>query len=341
MAKSTVLFVDDEPYITKSLYRAFKRHFNVLTANSAFDALEVIGERKVDVVVSDQRMPNISGVELLNKVSQISPVTVRILLTGYADVDSAIAAVNSGEIYRYFNKPWKNSELKLALDDAATVADLTRESLIGETEDGFVVEKKILLTESDLSFVSFSSSPKLAKELGTIFNANKIYHARSASGVIKCISTRKNVAIIIAEIDIKDDAATELIIALKQRRPEILVLMINDQKDITKIVDLINYGQIFRVFSQGFSMEELKSNVSLAMSLYLTQLNSPELLLRKQAMNYTDAPTLSIESSSSVNESTDSTMISYQSNKQKQRIKSSKRVSRIMNKIRGIKSKWG
>jgi len=340
MEKSTVLFVDDEPYITKSLQRAFKRYFNVLTANSASDALSIVEENKVDVVVSDQRMPNVTGVELLKKVAQISPVTARILLTGYADVNAAIDAVNSGEIYRYFNKPWKNSELKSAIEDATTVADLTRESVVGEAEDGFVVEKKILLTEEDLSMISFSSSPKMAQEIGRFFSTNKIYHAISVNGVIRCIGSRPNIAIIIAEIDVNNDAATELIIAIKQRRPEILVIIINDQKDIAKIIDLINYGQVFRVFDQGFKMDELESNIRLALSMYLTQLNSPEILLRKKAMSYTDETSLSTDSVESFSDSTDTSMDSYQSNKLKRRAKSSRRVTRVMKKIQRMKRIW-
>lgn len=332
--------MDDEPYITKSLQRAFKRYFNVLTANSAFDALSLVEQNKVDVVVSDQRMPNVSGVQLLKKVSQISPVTARILLTGYADVDAAIDAVNSGEIYRYFNKPWKNSELKVALDDATTVADLTRESVVAETEDGFIVEKSILLTERDLSIISFSSSSKMAQDIGNTFSTNKVYHASSVNGVIRCIGSRPNIAIIIAEIDINDDVATELIIAIKQRRPEILVLIINDQKDIAKIIELINYGQVFRVFNQDFKMSELESNIRLALSICLTQLNSPELLLRKKAMSYTDDASISADSVMSFTDSVDSTMDSYESKKLKRRANSSKRVARVMKKIQSMRRIW-
>ena len=112
-----VLFVDDEEIATKYFKRAFAKDFEILTANSVAEALVILeGEHdQIGVVITDQRMPEEMGVELLKKVRENYPGIVRILTTAYTDIDDAIEAVNSGEIYRYITKPWEIDSLKKEL----------------------------------------------------------------------------------------------------------------------------------------------------------------------------------------------------------------------------------
>ncbi|MEK6531116.1 MAG: HD domain-containing phosphohydrolase [Deltaproteobacteria bacterium] len=124
----TVLFVDDERNILNSMQRVFRKEgYNVLTAESGAQGLEAIRDKRVSLVVSDHRMPLMDGVEFLSKVKDASPYTVRIILTGYADLKSIMAAVNSGEVFRYITKPWDDDELKAvvrgAIDHYAVVAE--------------------------------------------------------------------------------------------------------------------------------------------------------------------------------------------------------------------------
>lgn len=108
----TVLFVDDEEYVLNSVARMFIGSARrVLRASSAEEALRIIGKEEIAVLVSDNLMPGIKGIELLSRVKSISPDTVKILMTGHADIPTAIEAINRGEVFRFVEKPWDNTVL--------------------------------------------------------------------------------------------------------------------------------------------------------------------------------------------------------------------------------------
>jgi response regulator RpfG family c-di-GMP phosphodiesterase len=116
---STILFVDDEPSILSSLRRLFRPHgYHIFIAESGAAGLEVLEREAIDLVVSDMRMPEMDGAHFLEQVRQRWPHVVRLLLTGYADVTSTIAAINCGEIYRYIAKPWDDNDIVLTVRDA-------------------------------------------------------------------------------------------------------------------------------------------------------------------------------------------------------------------------------
>jgi len=113
---ATVLCVDDESNILFSLRRLLRpQGYHVLLAESGAAGLQMLSEHKVDLVISDMRMPEMDGATFLEQVSTRWPYTVRILLTGYADLSSTIAAVNKGNIYRYLSKPWEDADVLLAV----------------------------------------------------------------------------------------------------------------------------------------------------------------------------------------------------------------------------------
>lgn len=128
IAHAGVLFVDDETKILKALSRLFRaEQVAVFTAASADEALHVLKNEDIHVVVSDQHMPGQKGVELLARVREQDPDVVRILLTGYAEVNVAVEAINRGEIYRLLLKPWSDDELRLTVRDAVQVYSMRRE----------------------------------------------------------------------------------------------------------------------------------------------------------------------------------------------------------------------
>ncbi|RKZ34079.1 MAG: two-component system response regulator, partial [Gammaproteobacteria bacterium] len=111
--KATVLCVDDEPEILSALSRFLRRErYDVLTAQSGAAGLDLLRRHMVDVVISDMRMPEMDGTEFLAEVAHNWPETVRILLTGYADISATIDAINQGEIFRYVSKPWDEDKLR-------------------------------------------------------------------------------------------------------------------------------------------------------------------------------------------------------------------------------------
>jgi putative nucleotidyltransferase with HDIG domain len=124
----TVLFVDDEVNILKALQRLLRsEHMNVLCASRAQEALELLDKQPCQVVVTDQRMPEMSGVDLLSQVRQRFPDIVRMMLTGYTEMDVAVDAINRGEIYRLITKPWNDDELRATIRQAFDHSDLKNE----------------------------------------------------------------------------------------------------------------------------------------------------------------------------------------------------------------------
>ncbi len=124
----TVLFVDDEVNILKALQRLLRsEHMNVLCASRAQEALELLDKQHCQVVVTDQRMPEMSGVDLLSQVRQRFPDIVRMMLTGYTEMDVAVDAINRGEIYRLITKPWNDDELRATIRQAFDHSDLKNE----------------------------------------------------------------------------------------------------------------------------------------------------------------------------------------------------------------------
>ncbi len=128
-APATVLCVDDEPNVLSALKRCLRLDgIRVLTADSGALALDLLAQEEVDLVISDMRMPGMDGAQLLELVHQRWPSTVRLLLTGHAEMDSAIAAINRGRIFRYLSKPWDDTELRAAVGQGLAMRALERES---------------------------------------------------------------------------------------------------------------------------------------------------------------------------------------------------------------------
>ena len=124
----TILFVDDEANILSSLKRLFRpQGYRIFTAESGAQGLEIMAHETVDLVISDMRMPEMNGAQFLEKVREKWPETVRILLTGYAEIGATIEAINKGRIYRYISKPWEDNDITLIVKHALQQKILERE----------------------------------------------------------------------------------------------------------------------------------------------------------------------------------------------------------------------
>ena len=119
--KIDILYVDDEENNLISFKATFRMQFNVHTAISAEEAMKVLGKKPIEIIITDQRMPNMTGIEFLEQVLQKYPDPVRILLTGYTDLNAVIDAVNKGKIYHYLSKPWSEQELEETIRKAYEV----------------------------------------------------------------------------------------------------------------------------------------------------------------------------------------------------------------------------
>ncbi|HEV3237067.1 MAG TPA: diguanylate cyclase [Gemmataceae bacterium] len=126
--KCSLLVVDDEPYILTTLSAFLTQDFEVLTADSARAAQELFNRRTIDLILTDQKMPHMNGVQLLEWVRERSPKTIRLLMTGFAELEDAVEAINRGKVYRYLFKPWRADELLQVLRDAGRSFKLERQN---------------------------------------------------------------------------------------------------------------------------------------------------------------------------------------------------------------------
>lgn len=133
--KSKLLYVDDEFHNLSSFKAVFRRDYIIDTVNSTEKALEYVSNNKYKAIISDQRMPLMTGVDFFQRVRVIQPESIRIILTGYSDYTAVVDSINKGHIYYYISKPWKSEELKMIIDRAIETYDLKIRTKILEREN--------------------------------------------------------------------------------------------------------------------------------------------------------------------------------------------------------------
>jgi len=163
--KLTLLILDDEQDIISSLTRLLRKDYHLVSFTDGFQGLEYLQNNHVDMLMSDMRMPNIDGAEFLRQAKEISPTSVRLLLTGYSDIESTVKAVNEGGIYAYLSKPWDNDELKLILAKAAEYYLLTQEKIELSKRLEEANNELVLLNESlEVKVVKRTEALQLSKQ---------------------------------------------------------------------------------------------------------------------------------------------------------------------------------
>jgi DNA-binding NtrC family response regulator len=118
MAYQKIMVVDDEPANLRLLERLFRHDYEVITAESGDEALHLLSQNDAALLITDQRMPGMTGVELLKRTATVRPHMVRLILTSYTDVETLVEAINSGLVYQYVTKPWNNDELRQTVSRA-------------------------------------------------------------------------------------------------------------------------------------------------------------------------------------------------------------------------------
>lgn len=126
--KISVLYVDDEENNLRSFKATFRRLYKVHTAISGEEGLKLLETTPVEIIITDQRMPEMTGIEFLTHVLDRDKEPMRMLLTGYSDINAVIDSINKGEVYRYLTKPWNEDELRSAIESAYEVYSLRKEN---------------------------------------------------------------------------------------------------------------------------------------------------------------------------------------------------------------------
>lgn len=173
-ALQDILVVDDEMDNLDLLKRTFRREYTVYTANSAQEALKLLEEREFAVIVSDQRMPEMTGVELLQRAREKYPYTIRILLTGYTDINALVDAINMGHVYRYVTKPWSREEIVMTVKRAVEHYETTKQNFL------LLDELKVKNEELENSYKEL----KRLDELKTRFMVISSHELRTPASII-------------------------------------------------------------------------------------------------------------------------------------------------------------
>jgi len=150
-ASISVLYVDDELHNLNSFKAGFRRLFNVFTADSALEGRKILEKENIHVIITDQRMPVTTGIEFLESIIPDFPDPIRILLTGYADINAVIDAINKGQVYKYIQKPWMDEDLRINIENAYEIyalrkenRDLTQQLLRANDQLEFLLRQNLL-----------------------------------------------------------------------------------------------------------------------------------------------------------------------------------------------------
>jgi serine/threonine-protein kinase len=248
-----VLFIDDEERILNALRALFRTTYDVYTAASGEEAFKLLEEHTFHIVVSDQRMPGVTGVELLREVKRMYPRTVRLLLTGYSDLTALVGSINDGEVFRYIKKPWDNDDIRMVMGEAA--------ALVAKFMPTPVKPK----APRSGSLMVIDAGQGLATGIERLVGETaKVHRVSSPKDAAKILQT-EDVAAVIADLRAGKDGLIALFRLLKAKRPETFSILVADEADAELVADLINHAQIFKFMSRPVNAREMRSHVSEAL----------------------------------------------------------------------------
>lgn len=273
MAMAKVLFVDDEEHIVSTLRSLFRNACHVYTATSGAQALEIVKENSIHVIVSDQRMPEMAGIELLREVKRLSPTTMRIMLTGYADFAAIVSSINDGEIYRYIYKPWNNKDVLATVTAAAEVAL----SLAGEPHDA-APETGIETVQTNILVVD--DAPEIHVTIRKLFEGKrKVLSATNCDQALDILE-RGNIGVVVSDVFVGKQDITQLLKILKDQHPDMVTVVLTTFNDANMLVGLINNGQIFRFLTKPVHLGQLRVSIEAALLYHAKCQHQPRLLSR-------------------------------------------------------------
>ena len=262
-----LLFIDDEERILTALKSLFKARYHVFATTDPEKALDFISKYHIHVIISDQRMPQMQGVELLRRSREISPNSVRILLTGYADLTAIVGSINDGEVYRFISKPWDNTELHTIVAEAATIARELADAKTPATTLPKKMDAGVLVVDKDEAIA------RVVRELAG--NRCPVVFAAGIDDALAAMQ-RHEIALVVADVESAPQLTT-LLKLLKQENPRILTIVVTTASDSELVIDLINQAQIFRFLNKPVNVKLLKSHLEAALQRYLTYKQAPEL----------------------------------------------------------------
>ena len=272
--KYSVLFVDDEKRILTALRSIFRREYEVHIANSGREALAILDTKAIDVIVSDQRMPNMLGHELLSEVHKRYPKTMRLLLTGFMDKQAIVDTINQGEIYRFISKPWNNDKIHQTIAEAALASEfaldnpLSDEAPANTQKGGYQVPENhaALEVDPDQAILMMGDSQELRNQIRHLCRQHSIsiYGTKSIPQAVGVVAAKPTIGVSIIELPVNAEDAIHTISLSKEQRPEMISIVLTDETDAETAVDLINTGQVFRYLAKPLQDDKLEKVIEQA-----------------------------------------------------------------------------
>lgn len=273
-----VLFVDDEERILSGLKLLFNQQYEVHLATDGVQALELLATHHFHVILSDQRMPGMTGTELLVKARAMSPNTVRILLTGYSDLAAIVGSVNEGEVYRFASKPWNTQDIRVLLAEAAAIGQTLEGAPVAPAPD-MKAEEAVLFLEEDREIYL------AARDL--FGHAFRVLHAPDLAAALQVLQNDK-VAVLVADIEDSRQSHISFCKLLKQEYPEIVTIVMTEASDSDLVIELINQARIFRFVNKPLKLPTLKAHVEAGMQQFARQREQPVLLQQQKTQTKPD-----------------------------------------------------
>jgi DNA-binding NtrC family response regulator len=282
--KATILFVDDEERVLRSLEVLFKNRFRVLTTTDGNEAVAMVRRERIHVIVSDQRMPIMTGVEVLRRVREASPNTMRLLLTGYSDLEAIVNSVNEGEIFRYLTKPWSAKEILTTVTQAAEIA-LSLEEAAGADPQG--PAPGVLVIDEDPTVV------EMVKAI--CGSTRKVQWSADLDEAFELLAG-SDIAIVVCDIRLRGRDISAAVKALKESNPLILTIVQTQLQDVEMLRSLINHGQIYRFLPKPARRGLLEMSLHAASRRQLSLMSAPKLANRYQVERNDQAPVAALSS---------------------------------------------
>jgi len=264
MSRPVVLLVDDEERILRSLGLLLRGRYDVLATTDGAQALAWVAQRPVHVVVSDQRMPGMSGVEVLREVRARSPASMRLLLTGYADLAAVEDSVNEGEIFRFLEKPWDAAQLLATVEQAAQIA-------LAEFAEA-------------VPALPQASAPAAAAAPG--LRALVLDEDRATAALVRGLLPPRCEVVAVTDVEMALALLAErpfalLLAELRHSRDDVIGALKWLKREAPQLlIDLINQGQIFRFLPKPLSRELLRRALLAACERHAELLQAPQRLRR-------------------------------------------------------------
>jgi serine/threonine-protein kinase len=277
-ARPRVLFLDDEERILGALSAMFRLSYEVFVCTEGSQALEIVKTKRPHVIVSDQRMPHMLGIDFLRQAREIDASSVRILLTGYSDLAAIVGSINDGEVFRFVNKPWSNQEIKNTISEAIDIALATQEEVQSSAATPPPAQHSEVNRASAAILVADAKREVFEHITQAFGRSYPVCHASTVGTVLETLEDEE-VAVLIVDMD-SFEGASVMLKMLKQAHPQILTIVITASSDSEALIGLINQAQIFRFLNRPLRDGLLDRSIRSALVTFANYKAKPVLLKR-------------------------------------------------------------